>query len=330
MPDRDYYEILGVAKDATPEQIKKAYRSLARQHHPDVNPGDKKAEAKFKEAQGAYDVLSEPEKRALYDRYGRAAFESMGAAGPNARAPGGSARHAGPGGQVFDFSEFFGPGFQHEGGTVGEGGETEGGFLDDLLGQFRGTRGGRRSRPRRRGRSIEAYLSIPFETAVKGGETTIEIQRSDGSHERLAVKIPPGTEPGARLRLRGQGEKNESDQEPGDLMITVVVDPHPFFTREGRDLFVEVPVTVAEAILGAKVDVPTLNGLKTLTIPPGTSSGQKLRLRGQGVPAVRDKPAGDLFVVIKIIVPKSVDDRSKALIKEFAERNPYNPREELW
>jgi curved DNA-binding protein len=330
MADRDYYEVLGVARDATPDQIKKAYRGQARKHHPDVNPGDKKAEEMFKEAQSAYDVLSDPEKRALYDRYGTAAFEGMGATGPRTRASEWTARHAGPGAETFDFSQFFGPGFDPEGGTLGGAGAEGTGLFDDLIGRIRGSRSSRRTGARRRGRPIEAHLVIPFEAAVKGGETTIEVQRSDGRHERLSVKIPPGTEPGARLRLRGQGEKLDENAEAGDLIVTVSVDPHPYFTREGRDLLLDVPVTVDEAILGAKIDVLTLNGLKILAIPPGSSSGQKLRLRGQGVPAYGDKPAGDLFVLIKVLVPKSVDDRSRELIKEFADRNRMNPREGLW
>jgi curved DNA-binding protein len=325
MPDRDYYQVLGVARDATPEQIKKAYRTLARQNHPDVNPGDKKAEDRFKEAQSAYDVLSDPEKRALFDRYGTAAFEGGGAAGPRSRASEWSANQAGPGFEGYDFSEFFGPGVNTEARSA-EGG----GIFDDLLNRFGGGRGARRSAGPRRGRGIEANLTIPFETAVRGGETTIELDRGDGRRETLVVKIPPGTDSGTRLRLRGQGEPSQGGAPAGDLTITVNVDPHPYFTRDGRNLSVELPLSVGEATMGARVDVPTLNGMKTLTVPPGTSSGQKLRLRGQGVPASGNKPEGDLFVVPKVVVPKSLDERSKALIKEFAERNPANPREGVW
>jgi DnaJ-class molecular chaperone len=144
------------------------------------------------------------------------------------------------------------------------------------------------------------------------------------------VKIPPGIESGAKLRLRGQGEAGEKGGPRGDLTILVTVEPHPYFTREGRNLIVEVPITVSEAILGARIDVPTLDGKKALTIPPGTSSGQKLRLRGQGVPASGGKPEGDLLLVIKIVVPKNVDETSRKLISEFAERNPQNPREGTW
>jgi DnaJ-class molecular chaperone len=175
----------------------------------------------------------------------------------------------------------------------------------------------------------EATLSIPFLTAVLGGETSIEVDR-DGHRESLVVKIPAGVDTGSKLRLRGQGEPIGHGGARGDLVITLAVLPHAYFTREGRNLIVEAPVAVAEAILGARIDVPTLEGLRTLTIPPGTSSGQKLRLRGQGVPASKDLPAGDLFVVAKVIVPKSVDDESRRLIEQFAERNPQTPRAGLW
>ncbi len=299
---------------------------MARKHHPDTNPGDKKAEAKFKEVQAAYDVLSDAEKRSMYDRYGTAAFEGMAAAGPRAARRSGP-RQGGPGFESFDFSEFFGPGAA--GGAAVD--EPTGGIFEEILGRVRGGRGARRAagvgpRP---GRHLEATVNVPFVTAVRGGETTIEIER-DGRREALVVKIPPGVESGAKLRLRGQGEPGEKGAPKGDLTIIVQVDPHPYFTRDGRNLSVEVPVTPAEGVLGAKIDVPTLSGLKSLTIPPGSSSGMKLRLRGQGLPAAGDKPDGDLYVVLKVVLPKTVDDESKRLIREFAEHNPQRPRDGLW
>ncbi|WP_422924638.1 DnaJ C-terminal domain-containing protein [Singulisphaera sp. PoT] len=332
MAQRDYYETLGVARDATADAIKKAYRGLARKHHPDVNPGDKKAEAKFKEVQQAYDILSDPEKRALFDKYGMAAFEGMAAAGPRAGASEWSARQAGPTGyENIDFSEFFGKGAS-PGGSAEEA-DLGGGIFEELLGRMRGgkTRQQRPSGPRP-GANTEASLTIPFLTAIKGGETKIDLERGGQQHESLVVKIPPGIESGAKLRLRGQGEPSHQPGGPrGDLTIVVDVEPHPYFTRDGRNLSVEIPISVSEAILGAKVDVPTLDGSKrSLPIPAGTSSGQKLRLRGQGVPASGDKPEGDLFLVIKIVAPKSVDEASRKLIADFAERNPQSPRDGLW
>jgi DnaJ-class molecular chaperone len=335
MADRDYYEVLGVAKNATPEQIKKAYRGLARKHHPDVNPGDKKAEGAFKEAQRAYDVLSEPEKRKLYDQLGPAAFEG-GGPGPRAGAAEWAARAGGggPGGmggfEDIDLGAFFGRGGAAHGATFDEPDAGHGGSIfEELIGRVRGDRGARRRGQPRPPRTTEATLTIPFVTAIKGGETTIEIDR-EGHKESLVVKIPPGVDTGSKIRLRGQGEPGERGGPRGDLTITLQVLPHPYFTREGRNLVVEVPVAVAEAILGAKIEVPTLDGLRTMTIPPGASSGQKLRLRGQAVPARGDLPAGDLLVVIKIVVPKTVDEESRRLIEQFAERNPQNPRAGLW
>lgn len=336
MPDRDYYEVLGVARDASADAIKKAYRTQARKYHPDVNPGDKKAESRFKEVQQAYDILSDPEKRALYNNYGNAAFEGA-TAGPRAGAHEWTARQAGPGSgydQSFDFNDFFGAGgAAGPGAGAGEGDQGGGGIFEELLGRMRGGGGrGRQQRPTgpRPGRNVEAHLTIPFITAIRGGETQFEIEREDGKRESLAVKVPSGIESGAKLRLRGQGEPGEQGGPRGDLTIHVEVEPHPYFTRDGRNLSVEVPISVSEATLGAKIEVPTLDGTKTLPVPAGTSSGQKLRLRGQGVPEAGGKPAGDLFLIPKIVVPKKLDETSQRLLQEFAERNPQHPREGIW
>lgn len=322
MPKRDYYEVLGVARDATPDAIKKAYRGLARKFHPDVNPGDKTAESRFKEVQQAYDVLSDQEKRARYDQFGHAAFDGMAAAAPRPGASQWTGRFGEPGYETIDLSDLFG---NLGGGAHGE--TAGGGIFEDLLGRVRTGRSGQK---RTAGRGLEANLSIPFLTAVRGGETTIQVQRGSAKSESLVVKIPPGIDTGAKLRLKGQGEPGTKSSPPGDMTITVQVEPHPYFTREGRNLSVEVPLNVSEAILGARIDVPTLNGMKSLTIPPGSSSGQKLRLKGQGIPASAGKPEGDLYVVLKVVVPKTADATSRRLIQEFAERNPSNPRTGLW
>jgi curved DNA-binding protein len=325
MPERDYYEALGVARDATPEAIKKAYRAMARKYHPDVNPGDKTAEARFKEIQNAYDILSDQEKRARYDRYGTAAFEGMAAAGPRSGASDYTFRFGEPGFETVDFSQFFGPTASR--GAVGDEAEHGGaGIFEDLLGRMRGGRTGRA----RGGRDMEAHLTIPFLTAVRGGETTIEIERGEGKRETKVIPIPSGLESGKKLRIKGQGEIGGKNAPAGDLFITITVEPHPYFQRDGRNLQVEVPINVSEAILGAKIEVPTLDGLKSLTVPAGSSSGRKLRLKGQGVPAAAAKPAGDLLVILKLVVPKTVDEPSRRLIEEFSERNPYNPRAGLW
>lgn len=329
MAERDYYEILGVPRDAAPDAIKKAYRMLARKYHPDVNPGDKKSEAKFKEAQAAYDVLSDAEKRELYDRYGRAAFEGMATAGPRAGAADWTHRQGGPEFN-FDLGDFFGQGAGNPGPDVGV--EPGGpGIFEELLGRMRGGRGkrpGQGAGPRA-GRNLEAHLTVPFLIAVNGGELPIEIER-EHHRDPLSVKIPAGVESGARLRLRGQGEPGEKGEPHGDLIVHVTVEDHPFFNREGRNLTVEVPITIAEAVLGAKIDVPTLDGLKSLPVPAGSSSGRRLRLRGQGLPAAGVKPAGDLFIILKIVVPKTIDDDSRRLIREFGEKNRQHPRDGLW
>lgn len=328
MPDRDYYEILGVSRDASADQIKRAYRSMARKYHPDVNPGDKSSEKKFQEAQSAYDILGDPEKRKLYDQYGRAAFEGMGA-GPRADASEWAYQQSGPGPEFVDFSQFFGPGarvhMRPDAGPTIDPDAASGGFFEEILGRVRGGRRGPR-----KGRESEASMTVPFLTAVKGGETTIDVVRTSGGRETLSVKIPPGTDSGAKLRLRGRGEPGEAGAPAGDLIIQVEVAPHPYFSRDGRDLLVDVPVSIDEAVLGARVAVPTLDGTRTLPVPAGTSSGQKLRLRGQGVPGRGDKPAGDLFVVVRVVVPRPVDAESQDLIRKFAERNPLHPREGLW
>ena len=328
MADRDYYEVLGVKRDASADQIKKAYRGLARKHHPDANPGDKTAEAKFKEVQNAYDVLAEPEKKARYDQYGHAAFEGFGSGGPRGNAQEWAARAGGggvPGTENIDFSQFFnvrpgaGPAEEPQGG----------GIFDDILTRMRGDRSGRRRNPPppRQPEAAEAAISIPFLTAVRGGETSIELERDGGKRETKVVRIPAGLEPGSKLRLKGQGDPSGRL----DLILTVSVDPHPYFTRSGRDLTVEVPISVAEAILGGRVDVPTLDGsTKSLPIPAGTSGGRKLRLRGQGVPASKTQPDGDLYLLIRVVAPAQVDDESRALIEQFAARNPSSPRQGLW
>lgn len=320
MAERDYYEVLGVPRTATADEIRSAHRKLARKHHPDVNPSDKASEARFKEAQRAYDVLGDPEKRKLYDQFGKAAFDGMGVPGGGQWTTSGGP--GGPGFEQVDWGDLFGAQFGGAGARSGPEADLGGGLFDDLVGRLRRGKGGRRGDPWS-GMTTEAELTIPFLTAVRGGEATIAVERDKGPPETLVVRIPPGTNTGSKLRLRSQGQGGS------DLVVRIRVEPHPTFSREGRNLTVELPITVAEAVLGAKVDVPTLNGPKTLTIPPGSSSGRKLRLRGLGVSASRNKPEGDLYVVLKVVVPKSVDDESRRLIERFAERNPMRPRDGL-
>jgi len=329
----DYYKTLGIRRDSSQAEIEKAYRELARKYHPDLNPDDKAAKAKFQEVQNAFDVLGNSEKRELYDRYG-SSFESMGAgggpgAGPGAGGPWGGAWGAGPGAgfspgaENIDFSQIFGEQF---GGGAGNAGGAAG--LGDLFGHFR--RSGKRgaSRGKTRGDDILHQAQIPFNVAVSGGQIQVTVQRRSGKIDEITVKIPPGIEDGKKIRVRGQGEPAAGRGTPGDIIITVRVAPHPCFTRTGKNLHVKVPVTLAEAALGAKIDVPTPKGTVTLKVPPGTSSGAKLRVKGHGV-APKGVNPGDLLAEIQIVLPKELEDADREAIEKLAERHPQQPRDEL-
>jgi len=307
---KDYYEVLGLSRSASADEIAKAYRKLARQHHPDRNPGDKQAEARFKEIQNAYDTLNDPKKKAMYDQFGTEVPPGAGGGGT-------SFTFGGPGGQQVD-PEMAQEMFRR---MFGGGGGGAGGF-EDLFGSFSGggrNRGRGRSRAQPAPETVEVEAHVPFLTAALGGTIGLRVGDRD-----IDVKVPPGFEDGKKLRVAGQGEFGE------DILVRIRVDPHPYFRREGRDLLVDVPITVGEAVLGAKIDVPAPDGQKSLTIPAGSSCGQKLRLRGQGVPASGSLPAGDLFVVLKVLVPKGIDAESRRLIEEFSRRNPYDPRAGVW
>ena len=327
----DYYKTLGVPRDASLADIERAYRELARKYHPDLNPDDKTAKSKFQEVQTAFDVLGNAEKRELYDRYG-SSFESMGAGGPGAGGPGaggpwggawGSGPGAGfsPGAENIDFSQIFGEQFSAD----------EMGGMGDLFGRFR--RGEKRrpqsAPPRKmRGEDILHQTQIPFNVAVGGGQIQVTVQRRSGKVDEINIKIPPGIEDGKKIRVRGQGEPARGNATPGDIIITVRVAPHPFFTRSGKNLHIKVPVTLAEAALGAKIDLPTPKGTVTLKIPPCTSSGAKLRVKGHGAAAKGKKP-GDLLAEIQIVLPKELEDDDREAIEQLANRHPQQPREDL-
>lgn len=315
---KDPYKVLGVRRDASQAEIQKAYRELARKYHPDLNPNDKDAKKKFQEVQAAFEILNDPEKRELYDRYG-SAFETMGRGGPS---PGGTYTYtwtSGPegfGGLEDILEQFFGDRF---GG--GPGG------LGDLFEQFRRSTG-RASGPTgtttrtARGRDIETEISIPFTTAVQGGEYELRVRYDSGKTETIRVKIPPGIEEGKKLRLKGQGEPGFGGAPAGDLLITVHVEDHPCFQRRGNHLYIQVPVTLSEAAAGAKIDIPTPRGQVALRIPPGISSGQKLRLPGYGVPAHGDQPAGDLYAEIQIVLPKDLSQAELQMLRQIDQAHP--------
>jgi molecular chaperone DnaJ len=400
---KDYYGTLGVKKAATAEEIRKAFRKLARKYHPDVNPGDKKAEEKFKEISEANDVLSDEKKRKIYDQLGfysdnidPAAAEAAargGYGGAGSRGPYAAGADAATGEVPFDFGGFDFSGFQGGGGRA-RGAEAGGSFRDIFGGIFSREQKQRGPQP---GTDLEYHVNVDFWSAVRGGVARLEIQRqetcpacngkssSSGSmecpechgtgqvtqmggrmkfniqcprcggtgkvqnacatcngdgvvtkREPLDFRIKPGTRDGQRIRLAGKGNAGTAGGAAGDLYLIIQVGTHPVFARAGDDIHVTIPVTVAEAALGAKIDVPTIDthdggGRTQLKIPPGTQTGQKLRLREKGVPsAAHEGLRGDEIVEVKIVVPRVQDERSKEILRELATLNPEDPRAELF
>ena len=306
MAAKDPYEVLGVSRDASQEEIKRAYRRLAKQYHPDRNKGDKAAEEKFKEIQAAYEILSDPKKREESDRFG------AGGPTPNfhewARGP-----HAGVHEVHFDFGDFgdlasiFEQFFQRPGRrTRSSRGATRGAGPDVWT----------RSASAPRGQDLEHEIMLSFDEAARGGKRQIVVQtRPDSPPEKIEVRIPAGISDGQRIRLKGRGAPGPGGR--GDLYLICRISPHPYFRRQGLDLYVDLPLSITEATLGAKVDVPTLNGKATVTVPPGTSSGTKLRLRGKGIRDERTGRVGDLYAVVQIAAPKDLSPRARKLIEEL-------------
>lgn len=291
---QDYYQRLGVSRTASPDDIKKAYRKLARQHHPDHNPGNASAEERFKQVNEAFEVLSDPKKRRLYDEFGDDAAklgwdEKKADAYRSYRRPP-SGGGPGFGGMPFDFG--------------GAGGDGAGFDFESILGEMfggRGRRGGARA-----GGDVEMRLEVDLADAVLGAERSIV-----AGGRRLTVRIPPGVDTGSRVRLAGQGEPGDRGGPAGDLFVEVRVRPHPSVRRDGKDLYADLPVTLREAALGAEVPVPIFGGSGKVTIRPGTQSGMKLRLRGKGVPGLRGSEAGDLYFVVQVKIPPSLDDAAR-------------------
>jgi molecular chaperone DnaJ len=355
---KDYYEILGVPRTATAKEIKAAYRKLARKHHPDVNKGDPKAEERFKEVAEAFAVLSDKDKRARYDRSGHDAFGPE--FDPFAGFEAGDFSFGD--GELSSIFEMFGLGGGRRGGgarrqararrgedlrfevqipflTAMRGGEIDVAVPRQALCatcEGRGTRpgsgettcpqcGGSGRTEQRRG-PMQVSLTCP---ACQGagrlpGEPcpTCGGSGRQASQERMRVRIPPGIDDGGTLRLSGKGNVGGPAAPAGDAYLTVRVEPHPIFRREGRDLHADVAIGLARAGLGGRVDVSTLEGTATITVPPGTRSGQRFRLRGRGVPASGSRPAGDLYAVVQIEPPKRLDARSRELLEEFERLNP--------
>ncbi len=390
MAKEDFYKLLGIARDAKPDEIKKAYRRLARKHHPDVNPGDKSAEERFKAITEAHDVLSDPKKRAVYDRFGQYSDNLADAAARGAE-PG--ARGSAPPG--FDFTGFdWGSSSAGGGASSASGGSS---FRDIFSDLFSGGGGGagrqtEREPPRpqpQRGADIEIPLALSFQEAVTGMTTNVtvnrseqcsrcngagdtggapvtcptckgagQVQRTNGrmrfaqecpdcggagkrrppcsvchgqgtvpKTESVKVRIPAGVDTGSRVRIPGKGEGGRLGAPPGDLFILTNVGRHEHFTRKGDNIYVTIPVTVPEAALGAKIEVPTVEGKAQLRIPPGTQSGQKFRLRERGAPSLRNPQArGDQFVEVQVTLPKVISEETKDLLRQYAQLNGENPR----
>lgn len=335
MADRDYYEILGVSRTATEDEIKKAYRKLARKYHPDVNKDDKEAERKFKEASEAYAVLSDAKKRKEYDQFGRNPF----AGGAGSGFPGGAGAGAGPFGFEFDFSQFRGGGARQ--------GRAAGGFSDIFSEFFTGGA----SVPQR-GSDVEAETTIEFRDAIHG--TTLQLSaprqkecptcggtgnvsnrvcstcRGSGVVADTAatkVKVPAGVRDGQKIRVRGQGSPGHGGGPAGDLFVTVRVRPHPFFERRGDDIHIEVPITIGEAINGAEISVPTIHGPTRAKIPAGTQGGQTFRISGKGIH--RKEKNGDHYYKVQIVIPKSLSDDARAAAASLDAFYESDPRANL-
>jgi len=373
MAKEEFYSILGVSRNAKESDIKKAYRRLARKTHPDVNPGDKAAEDRFKKIQGAYDVLSDPKKRAVYDQYGFYSDNIKDHPGAGGRGPGDGTAWG------FDFSEAAG------------GGEAQSSFRDifsEFFGSGGRSRAAREARPER-GEDLEHHLNISFDESIRGLETKLTIDRGEtcgvcggsgadmsreqsvcpackgtgqevrmhgimrfsapcsscggtgrtgekckacrgagrlSKEETLTVRIPPGVDTGYRMRVPGKGSAGRRAAPAGDLYLIITVRSHEYFRREGNDILVTIPITLTEAALGTKIEVPTVYGKTLLRIPPGTQSGQKFRLRQKGVPSLRGEGTGNQIVVVRVLIPRVADERSKEILKELARLNPEDPR----
>jgi molecular chaperone DnaJ len=369
---KDYYGLLGIKKTASAEDIRKAFRKLARKYHPDVNPNDKKAEEKFKEISEANDILSDEKKRKIYDQLGfysdqidpaTAEAAARGGAGFRGGASGGRGRRQAQTQEVpfdfdgFDFSEFTGGGSSQERG---------GGFRDIFSGMFSGAE--RKPKGPQPGTDLEYQVPVDFWMAIRGPQTcpechgsgsvtqmggnmkfNIECPRCHGTgkvqsgcdtchgegtvakQETVEFRIKGGTRDGQRIRLAGKGNAGTNGGAAGDLYLILKVGSHPVFGRTSDDIHVTIPVTVTEAALGAKIEVPTIDGRAQLKIPPGTQDGQKLRLREKGVPSAAHEGArGDEIVEIQITVPRVQDERSKEILRELAKLNPEDPREALF
>jgi molecular chaperone DnaJ len=391
-PKHDYYETLSVARTASEDEIRKAYRKLARKFHPDLNPGDKSSEDRFKNVQEAYDVLSDKKKRDMYDQVGFYSENGFPGAGSGAGPGAGGKSHPNMDFSGFDFSDLFSKAQQEAQSRRTAGGSGGAGFKDIFNQFFRGESGAETEHEAETGTDLEYGLNISFWQAIRGTQTKIDITRYDmcavchgtgGSDagsvacpqcngtgnvsqmagnmkfnltcprcsgkgrmrnvcpachgegriahtESVDVRIPPGAQNGSRLRVAGKGNAGTMGAPPGDLYITTRVEDHPLFSREGDNIQLKVPVTVSEAGLGAKIEVPTIDGKTLLKIPPGTQNNQKFRLRERGVMNARKGTRGDQIVQVTLQMPDVQDEKTRDLLRQLADLYPEDPRKELW
>jgi len=310
MNRKDFYKTLGVSRSATEKEIKQAYRRLARKYHPDVNPGNKDAERRFKEISEAYEVLSDQEKRAQYDRFGH-----LGDAWRRVQHPGAG---GGPDEQVWQTFDFGGG----ERPGVGD-------LFEMFFGAGPGRTGARAAATMAKGQDLHQEVEITLEEAASGTQRSVVIATPNGKTKRLEVRIPSGVREGAKVRVAGEGGPGIGGGPAGDVYIIPHIRPHRLFERKGDDLHTEVAVTFPEAALGAQVEVPTLWGGVAMTVPAGSSSGRTLRLGGLGMPRLRGDGKGDLFVKLRVTVPKHLTDEERSLVERLRQLRPENPRQGL-
>ncbi|MDO8632277.1 MAG: DnaJ C-terminal domain-containing protein [Phycisphaerales bacterium] len=314
---RDHYEVLGVSRSASTDEVKRAYRSLAKKYHPDRNPGDPSAEGKFKEVQHAYTVLIDPKKREQYDQFGDVAV------GEWQTRPTGEQVYQWGGGSsvgVEDLEDLF-----SAFGGRGSGGRGEGVF-EQIFGNSAQRGPSRRAGTAPRSPVDEEHpVELTFDQAVHGTTVTLDLSHGRRGHETIEVKIPSGIEAGQKIRVRGR-VPGRNGGPPGDLILICNVAPHPYFHRDGLDIYLDVPVSVTEAALGAKIDVPTIDGHATVTLPPGTPSGSKLRLKGRGIVRSSAAERGDQYVVVQIVPPKSLSEEQRKMYEMLRESDRQDPR----
>ena len=325
---RDYYEVLGVQRSASADELKKAFRKLAMQYHPDKNPGDKKAEERFKELNEAYEILSDAQKRQAYDQFGHMGNQ------PGFKPGGGNPfegfARAGANGPGYGYENFGGQG---PGGFGGQGPDGDGNFQDifgDIFGDFFNGRGGgarpggpgQKQSSKGRGADLRYTLNISFEEAAAGTEKTISFIRQRGGKEesaKLAITVPAGVKAGQRLKLRGEGDAQPNGgNASGDLYVIINIQEHSLFRRVENDVHMDLPISFQDAVMGTPVEIPTLTGKASLKIPPGTPSGQIFRLKGKGFASVGGPGAGDLLVRVVIDVPRELNDEQREFLKKFS------------